>query len=714
MQDSLFPVDDLENTENKKVPIEQEIEELREAIRYHSYRYYALDDPELSDADFDRLVRRLEELEKERPDLITPDSPTQRVGGYVGEQFAPVEHAVRMYSLDDAMNLEELDAWLDRTVKALGTEPEFTCELKIDGLGIALTYENGKLIRGATRGDGAVGEDVTANVRTIHDVPLALLPDALSHVDMARLGDTRRIEVRGEVYMPKTSFVRLNEEADKEGRAPFANPRNAAAGSLRQKDYKITASRDLATFIYAVADATPIEVHTQSDFLAWLQDAGFHTNPHARVCKTAKEVHDYCADALSHRDDLDYDIDGVVVKVNSFERQDFLGFTARAPRWAIAFKFPPEEKETLLEDITIQVGRTGVLTPVAELTPVVVAGSTVSRATLHNLDEIRRKDVRVGDTVIVHKAGDVIPEIVRPVLSKRPQDSVEFQMPKVCPSCGSPVVQEGDEVAYRCVSIDCPAQAQERLLHWTTRGAMDIDGLGEELINRLIDAGLVSDVADFYDNLTLSNLAELPTGRYKKEDGSPIVTGPVIAGKIMLAIEGSKQQPLARVLFGLGIRHVGKTVAEQITQIYHSLDDLQAATEEELATIEGIGPKIAEAIVDFFAVPENLAVIERLGKAGVTVAEEAHEPEVPQTLAGVTFVLTGALENFSRDKAGDELKKFGAKVSSSVSKKTSYVIAGEAAGSKYDKAVALGVPILNEADLVQILETGQIPADAGK
>lgn len=405
--------------------------ELRHELDYHAYRYYMLDAPEITDAAFDKMLVELQEIEAAYPDLVTPDSYTQRVGGYVSEQFTPVTHMARMYSMDDAMDLDELDAWLQRTEDALGAgNVTYTCELKIDGLGVALTYQNGTFVRAATRGDGTTGEDVSLNVRTIKDVPMHLSEPALTHMGADR---ERTIEVRGEVYMPKGSFVRLNEEADAEGRDPFANPRNAAAGSLRQKDPKVTARRDLATFIYAIADTDPLHVHSQREFLDWLRSAGFSVNPNVARCATPAEVHEFCAQALEHRGDLDYDIDGVVVKVDSFQQQLDLGFTARAPRWAIAFKFPPEEKQTVLREIRIQVGRTGVLTPVAEFDPVTVAGSTIARATLHNIDEIRRKNVREGDTIIVHKAGDVIPEVVGPVLDKRPADSVDWQMPEVCP-----------------------------------------------------------------------------------------------------------------------------------------------------------------------------------------------------------------------------------------------------------------------------------------
>ena len=702
--------------------------ELRHLLDYHAYRYYALDAPEITDAAFDKLLVELQQIEAAHPELVTPDSYTQRVGGYVSEQFTPVTHMARMYSMDDAMNLEELDEWLVRTEEALGAgRVAYTCELKIDGLGVAITYQNGAFVRAATRGDGTTGEDVSLNVRTIKDVPMHLSEAALAHMGADR---GTPIEVRGEVYMPKGSFARLNAEADAEGREPFANPRNAAAGSLRQKDPKVTATRSLATFIYSIADTAPLHVDSQHAFLDWLREAGFSVNASVARCTSPEEVHAFCADALAHRGDLDYDIDGVVVKVDGFDQQTDLGFTARAPRWAIAFKFPPEEKATVLREIRIQVGRTGVLTPVAEFDPVTVAGSTIARATLHNLDEIRRKDVRVGDTIIVHKAGDVIPEVVGPVLDKRPADAVEWDMPEACPACGSPVVHEGDEVAYRCVSLDCPAQLKERLIHWVSRGCMDVDGLGDELIDKMIEVGLLRDVADFY-TLDADSIAALDTGRtYAKDDkkrgvaaGDPIKVGHTIAGKVMDELVRSKAQPLSRVLFALGIRHVGKSVAEVLAQRFLTVDALAAASEEDIAACEGIGPKIAASVREFLSVPENLEVLQRLREAGLAleenlgaaVAQAAQETGVDADLAagqpldGLTFVLTGTLVNRTRDEAGAALKLLGAKVSGSVSKKTSYLVAGPKAGSKLTKAESLGVPVLDEEALERILATGEVP-----
>lgn len=681
------------------------IQALRREIEHHTYLYYALDAPTISDAAFDSLMRELRELEAAHPEFYDPASPTQRVGGYVGEQFAPVVHEQRMYSLDNAMDLDELDAWLERTKEALGREVPLVCELKIDGSSIALTYEDGVLVRAATRGDGTTGEDVTVNVRTVRDVPLRLRAEALGGI--ARPG---AIELRGEVYMPKASFEALNAAAEDNGRAPFANPRNAAAGSLRQKDPKVTQGRDLSTFIYAVADERALAASGQWELLAWLREAGFHVNPDVKRCETAAEVHEFCERALEKRQSLPYEIDGVVVKVDSFALQAEMGFTARAPRWAIAFKFPPEEKTTLLRDITVQVGRTGVLTPVAELEPVVVAGSTVARATLHNLDEVRRKDVRVGDTVIVRKAGDVIPEVLGPVESLRPADAVPWDMPATCPSCGAPVVREEGEAAFRCISLDCPAQALERLLHWASRGAMDIEGMGEEIVARLVESGRLTDVADYY-TLDEYELATLETGRSKK-DGTPVHLGSTIAAKLVAAIEASKGRSFARVLFGLGIRHVGKTTAEQIVAAFPTIEALSAASVEELTEVDGVGGIVAASVHSFLRTPVNQEVLRRLARRGVNLAEEAPAEEVPQTLAGLTFVLTGSLveSGMTRDDAGARLKARGAKVSGSVSKKTSFVICGEAAGSKYDKAVALGVPVLTEQDFLRILETGEAPA----
>lgn len=685
--------------------VQEQIEKLRREIEHHTHLYYAQDAPEISDAAFDSLMRQLHDLEAQYPEYVDPSSPTQRIGGYVGEQFAAVVHQKRMYSLDNAMDFEELDAWLDRVEQFFGKMVPVTCELKIDGSSIALTYEHGVLAQAATRGDGTTGEDVTVNMRTVKDVPLRLREEAQKELaDRAGV-----VELRGEVYMPKKSFELLNETTIKQGKNAFANPRNAAAGSLRQKDAEVTAERDLSTFIYAIADESALKVSGQQALLAWLNQAGFHVNPDVELCDTRAEVRQFCEKALEKRDMLPYEIDGVVVKVDSFTEQDAMGYTARAPRWAIAYKFPPEERTTKMNDITVQVGRTGALTPVAELDPVVVAGSTVARATLHNVDEIHRKDVRIGDTVIIRKAGDVIPEVLGPVASMRPANASVWEMPKECPSCGSPVIREEGEAAFRCVSIDCPAQSIERLIHWASRGALDIEGMGEEIVGRCIEAELLTDVADYYA-LTEEKLTKLDMGRLNKE-GEAITLGRLVASKIISAIEKSKTRPFARVLFGLGIRHVGKTIAEQIVAEYPSIDSLSKATVEDLTAINGVGEAIAYSIMAFFATPDNRAVVERLRAYDVTLEQEKHEGEHDTSLAGLTFVLTGSLvkSGMTRDEAGAQLKARGAKVSGSVSKKTSYVIYGESAGSKYDKAVALGVSLMDEDALLDLLSTGVLP-----
>jgi len=688
---------------------------LRREIDHHAYRYYALDAPEISDAAYDALVRELEGIEAAWPQLITPDSPTQRVGAPPSESFAPVRHATRMYSLDNAMSLEELDAWFDRLgPDVLERGCAFVAELKIDGSALALTYEEGRLKRAATRGDGVTGEEITPNIRTVKSVPLRLRDEARPAAAQETLFSDGTpdawptVEVRGEVFMPKSSFERLNAEQEEAGLAPFANPRNAAAGSVRQKDPAITAARDLSTFMYQVGDPRALGLKSQSAALAWMRSAGFRVNPDIEVCDTRERVRAFCVRAIERRHGLPYEIDGVVVKVDSFAMQDELGFTAKAPRWAIAFKFPPEEKTTVLREIRVQVGRTGALTPLAEFDPVLVAGSTIARATLHNADEVARKDVRAGDTIIVRKAGDVIPEVVGPVVGLRPQGAVEWEMPVCCPSCGSPVWRPPGEVVTRCTNVACPAQRWERLGHWAGRGALDIEGLGYEIVGRLVEAGLVRDVSDFYA-LDFETLAVLDLGRFKK-DGTSVVLGPIVAAKIAANIDASRDRPLARVLYGLGIRHVGSTVSEQLARAFRSLEALQKASEDEIASADGVGPVIAASVAAFLRNPDNLAVLERLRERGVRLSDEGRVAEArPATLAGLTFVLTGGLEAFTRDSATEALKGLGAKVSGSVSAKTSFVIAGSDAGSKLAKALELGVPVLDEAALKHIIETGEPP-----
>ncbi|MDO8848733.1 MAG: NAD-dependent DNA ligase LigA [Coriobacteriia bacterium] len=695
-------------------------EKLRAEIRHHAWRYYALDAPEISDATYDALVRELEAIEEAYPDLVTAESPTQRIGAPPLEAFASVRHAQRMYSLDNAMDLGELDAWLERIGReAEGREIAFMCELKIDGSSLALTYEDGVLLRAATRGDGTTGEDVTANVRTIKSVPLRLAVErpapARSIAQGALFGGEDAtesaaswyLEVRGEVYMPKASFERLNAEQDEAGLPPYANPRNAAAGAVRQKDPAVTASRDLATFMYQVVEPRSLGLAGQREALEWLSQAGFRVNPDIRCCATPDEVREFCRHAIERRSDLPYEIDGVVVKADSFALADELGFTSKAPRWAVAFKFPPEEKTTVLREIRVQVGRTGALTPVAEFDPVVVAGSTIARATLHNEDEIRRKGVLLGDTIVVRKAGDVIPEVVGAVERLREGSEREWRMPSACPSCGSDVWREEGEVVPRCTNAGCPAQRLERLGHWASRGALDIEGMGTEIITRLVEQGLLHDVADYY-TLTFEPLAALDLGRVKK-DGSPVLLGEIVAGKLMASIEASKARPLARLLFGLGIRHVGATVAEALAAAFGSLDALLEASADDLARVEQVGPKIAESVRAFAENPENLAIVRRLQAAGLTTAEEQHVPEREQTLTGTTWVLTGSLERYTREEAGSALKALGAKVAGSVSKKTSYVVVGADPGSKYTTALDLGVRVLAEDELTATIEGGVVP-----
>jgi len=687
-------------------------EELRRTLEQAAHEYYVLDAPVLSDAAYDSLMQELAAIEAAHPQLVTASSPTQRVGSTPSDAFAPVQHAARMYSLDNAMDFAELDAWFDRVETAVakldtpdaalaGDSISYNCELKIDGSSIALNYAHGELVRAATRGDGRTGEDITANARTVRDIPLRLQEGTLAQLP--------QLEVRGEIYLPKASFEHLNQLADEAGEKPFANPRNAAAGSLRQKDPAVTASRDLASFIYAPADTTHENLPaTQHEFLDALKQAGFHVNPDVAVRASRADVHAFCTAALNKRHDLPYEIDGVVVKVDNFALQEQLGYTAKAPRWAIAFKFPPEEQTTVLREIRIQVGRTGTLTPVAEFDPVLVAGSTIARATLHNEDEIARKGVLVGDTIIVRKAGDVIPEVVGPIESLRDGTQAPFHMPAQCPSCGSEVHRTPGEVALRCENINCPDQRIERLRHWVSRGAADIEGMGTETINALIAADLLRNVADFY-TLTYEQLRDLPLGR-TKQDGSEVTFGEIMAKKVLATIEESKTRPFARLLFGLGIRHVGTTVSEQLTDHFTTLDALMAASEEELSSLDGVGPQIAYSCKNFFSLPENRAVLQKLVDAGLNFENQAASADdMPeQTLAGLTFVLTGALENLTRTEAATELKRLGAKVTGSVSKKTSYVVAGADAGSKYDKAIALEVPVLDEAALLRIIETGQI------
>ncbi|MDI7247952.1 MAG: NAD-dependent DNA ligase LigA [Bacillota bacterium] len=667
---------------------EERIRKLREEIEFHNYRYYVLDDPVVSDAEYDALMRELVELEAEHPELVTPDSPTQRVGAAPAEAFAPVVHRSPMMSLANVYSVEELRAFDARVRKALSGEPvEYVAELKIDGLAVSLVYEDGRFVRGATRGDGTTGEDVTHNLRTIRSIPMRL-----------RLDRPVSIDVRGEVYMIRREFHKLNEERRASGEPLFANPRNAAAGSLRQLDPKVTAARPLDIFVYGVgymSDMGGGALATHLESLGLLKEAGFRINPNTKRCPTIDEVMDYCRLWGERRDTLDYEIDGVVVKVNSLAQQERLGTTARTPRWAVAYKFPARQATTTVRDIVVQVGRTGALTPVAVLDPVELAGSTVSRATLHNEDIIRAKDIRIGDTVIVEKGGDVIPEVVKVVTDRRTGAERMFEMPAKCPECGADVVRLEGEAASRCVGgMACPAQVREGILHFASRDAMDIEGMGPSLVAQLLDAGLVRDVADIYD-LKLDDVASLE--RMGKKSAENLLT----------AIKRSKSRPLHRLVFALGIRHVGERSARDLAEHFATMGRLAAATYDELRDVPEVGPKVAESILAFFREPRNREIVRRLAEAGVNMEEAGRAaPSAPSPLAGKTVVLTGTLERFTRKQAEEAVLARGGKVSSSVSRNTDYVVVGADPGSKHDRARALGVTVLDEREFVRLLGEG--------
>lgn len=683
------------------------IAELSELIRYHDDRYYGRDAPEISDAEYDELVRELRALEEANPDLASPDSPTQRVGAAVpGATFAPVTHRVPMTSLDNAMDTGELTAWGDRVARGLagavgpegvegaagtGGRARFVCELKIDGLAMSLRYEGGRFVQAATRGDGRVGEDVTANVATIAGLPHRLpagAPDVL--------------EVRGEVYMSLASFEALNERASLAGQPRFANPRNAAAGSLRQKDPRVTASRELSFWCYQLGEVVGGPAFTSHhETLEFLAELGFPVNPEIRVVDDLDGVYAYCQQWQEHRHDLAYEIDGAVCKVDDLAQREALGFTSRAPRWAIAYKFPPEERTTLLRDIQVSIGRTGRATPFAVLEPVFVGGSTVGMATLHNQDQVRLKDVRPGDTVIVRKAGDVIPEVVGPVLSLRPDGLPEWHFPTHCPcSIRSELVRPEGEADTRCVEPACPFQRDQRIIYFASRGAMDIEGLGERTVFQLSDAGLVRDPADIYF-LTVEQLLQL--------DGFARMS----AEKLVTAIAESRTRPLPRVLTALGVKGLGPSASESISRAFGNLDAVMAASEADLATTEGVGPTIAASIVRWFSQPANREMIEKLRAAGVEFGN-VEVSRLPQVLAGKAVVVTGSLDGFSREAAEEAIKGRGGKSPGSVSKKTFAVVIGaEPGASKVTKAAELGIPVLDEAGFVSLLETGELPAGVG-
>jgi DNA ligase (NAD+) len=664
----------------------ERVEALRGLIEYHNERYFVFDEPELADAEFDALVRELRELEAEHPSLAVADSPTRRPGGRPASTFAPVRHRVPMLSLDNAFSRDELLAWGTRVERLVPNPVRFVAEPKLDGLAVSLLYEDGRFTVGATRGDGVTGEDVTENLRTI-----AQVPEKLKGKDVPRL-----LEVRGEVFMPLAAFEALNRRQGEAGERLFTNARNAAAGSLRQKDPGITATRDLALFCYQIGarEGGP-RLRTHEQTLAWLSKLGFPVNPQIDAFDDLDAVHEFASRMEANRHSLGYDIDGVVVKVDDLGQREEMGFTSRAPRWAIALKFPPEEKTTVLRGIMVSIGRTGRATPFAQLEPVFVGGANVGLATLHNEDDVKRKDVRPGDTVIVRRAGDVIPEVVGPVLAKRPPKTRPWKFPAKCPECGQPLVRVEGEANHHCVNVDCPAQRVQRLVHWASRGALDIEGLGEERVRQFVDAKLLEDAADIY-GLTVDKL--VPLERIGERSAQLLVD----------AIEDSKTRPLWRVLVGLGINHVGPTAAQALSRAFTDLDAIMAASEEELTAIEGVGPTIAQSIQKWVSIDRNRRLLQRLGAAGVNFEGEP-APVVSArdaTLAGMTFVLTGSLEGHTRDEAAAEIVARGGKVTGSVSKKTSYVVAGESPGSKLAKAEQLGVTLLDEAAFDRLLEKG--------
>ncbi len=662
-------------------------DELAAQIRRADYLYYGQAQPEISDAAYDALMTELRGLEQKYPDLINPDSPTQRVSGGAAATFEPVKHGVPMLSLDNAFGAEELAAWDEkrRRVLGLGLEApiECVCELKIDGLSVSLTYEDGRLVRGATRGDGETGEDITANLRTIAAIPTRLHSEGASDLPSV-------IEVRGEVFMSHREFARINSELEESGGKTFANPRNAAAGSLRQKDPATTASRRLDVFLYTLGVCEGRSFESQMDLLLTFRQWGLRTNPNVRICKDLTEIQHFCDEWHGKKSELPYDIDGVVVKVNSFALQQELGTVSRSPRWAIAYKYPAMQVRTKVLTIEVQVGRTGALTPVANLQPVGVAGVTVSRATLHNQDEIKRKDVRVGDTVVVQRAGEVIPEIVEVVIAERTGGEIEFEMPVECPVCGTKVVRPEGEAVVRCPNPVCPRKIEQQIEHFASRGAMDIEGLGEKQCEQLTSSGLVKDVADLY-TLTAEQLLQFER------------MGEKLAAKILASIDASKTRSLARLVFALGIRHIGDHSAEVLASHFGTMEKLQAASVEELAAVHEIGTTTAESIHAFFEDDANRALLKSLADVGVKPEAHAGAPASDE-FAGKTFVFTGTLTRFKREEAEAIVKRMGGRASGSVSKNTTFVVAGESAGSKLAKAQELGVPVITEDEFGEMVE----------
>lgn len=668
----------------KAAPAKREIEELRDKLRYHEYRYYVLDDPEISDAQYDRLMNRLRDLEAAHPELLTPDSPTVRVGGAPREGFQTVQHARPMLSLDNAFSYDELRDFDRRVRQSSGHQNiAYVAEHKFDGLSISLQYQDGALVRGVTRGDGRTGEDVTPNVKTIRSVPLRIDSDALKKTKVPT-----SFEVRGEVMMPLKSLEALNRHQQQIGGKIFANARNAAAGAVRVLDPSITAKRQLDFFAYQLLVHGEIPFAKHSESLEALKQLHFRSSSDWKLCLGIDEVLAYCTAWEPQRASLGYEIDGVVIKVNSVVIQQELGYTAKAPRWAMAYKYPARQETTVVNDIRVQVGRIGTLTPVAVLQPVQVGGVTVSRSTLHNMDEIERLGVQIGDTVLIERAGEVIPHVLKVV--KEGAHRKAFRMPKHCPVCGSAIHRAEDEVAYRCVNATCPAKLKESLLHFASRHAMDIDGLGDKIVDQLVDKGMVKDVADLY-TLKLNQVAELERMAEKS------------AQNLLDEIAASKKNPLARLIYALGIRMVGERTAEFLAAHFSSLEELAAAKEEQLFNVGEVGPKVAAAIAEFFSEPRNRQLIKKLEKVGVRPIEEKRVVR-SQKFAGKSFVFTGALEHRSREEAGQLVMQRGGKISSSVSKKTDYVVVGADPGSKYDKAKSLGVPILTESAFEKLLD----------
>ncbi|MFI5115132.1 MAG: NAD-dependent DNA ligase LigA [Terriglobales bacterium] len=663
--------------------VQQKIDALREKIRHHEHRYYVLDDPEVSDAEFDRLMNELKALEAEHPELITADSPTQRVGGKPREGFVKIPHSTPMMSLDNAYSEEELRDW-ERRVHELSGESrvDYVCELKLDGMSLALRFAGGKLALGITRGDGSVGEDVTLNVRTVRSVPLSIPAKTL-----AKAGLPPDFEVRGELLMPLAAFQRMNDEREQQGLPKFANPRNATAGTVRVLEPNITAQRRLDFFSYALFAKGRTLFERHSETLKALGTAGFKVNPNHRLVHNLDEVWAFIHEWEAKRDNLAYEIDGIVIKVDRTRLQEELGYTGKAPRWAIAYKFAARSGVTQIEDILVQVGRTGKLTPVAALKPVAIGGTTVSRATLHNMDEIDRLGVRIGDWVTVERGGDVIPKVVR-VLEDRPRGHRKFHMPERCPECGGHVVRAEGEADHRCVNANCPAKLRESIRHFASRGVMNIEGMGDALVNQLVENGMVNNIADIYD-LTEEKLLTLER------------MGKKSAQNILSEIENSKKLPLERVIYGLGIRMVGERTAQLLAEHFGSMDELMKATEEELQQVNEIGPRVSASIREFFDEPKNVALVERLREKGLTF--KGRKKQRATTLAGKTFVLTGTLERHTRDEAKKLIEDAGGKVAGSVSKKTDYVVAGAEAGSKLDKARELGVSVIDENEMEKLV-----------